>query len=69
MEVSTTGFQTVKLGNFKDTVEKVFPDLWMEDSWMLTNCGTAAHQHQHQEFRGSRAKNNKTSMRNTMVIT
>ena len=38
VEVSMTGFQMVKLGNFKDTTKMVFPDLWMEDSWMHTRC-------------------------------
>ena len=66
MEVSTSGFQMVKLGNFKDTIKPFFPGLRMGDIWMQTNCGTAAHQplhqHQHQELRGSRVKNNKFSM-------
>ena len=38
MEVSTTGFQKVKLGNVKDMMKMVFPDLWMEDSWMHKKC-------------------------------
>ena len=62
MEVSMTGFQMVKLGNFKEMTKMFFPDLWMEDSWMHTKCCAALHQNQQQELPRSRAKNNKISI-------
>ena len=61
MEDFLTESQMVKLGNFKDTMKTVCPDLCMEDSRMHTK-GCAVQQR-------SRAKNNKNSIWDTMVDT
>ena len=48
--------------NFSPERTDIFPDLWVEDSWMQTAVHQPPCQHQHQELWGSHAKNNKTSM-------
>ena len=73
MEDSVTGSQLVGLGNFKDTMKNGLPRSLKEDSRMHTKCCAALHehlhQHKHQELPRSRAKNNKSSIWDTMVVT